>query len=162
MERLKYRTCNLADNSVALAPLTNSHKTIDVVCLVAIDQEGKILATQRAEDKSLGLLWEFPGGKIDEGESAETALRREIREELGMELKELAEHPAVTHHYDFGTIQLIPFITHVETRPKITHLHAHAAARWIALTGWDQLQWAPADIPIIERLLQAEAAYERT
>lgn len=73
-----------------------------------------------------------------------------------MELEELAQHPAVTHYYDFGTIRLTPFVMHVETRPEIAHLHAHAAAKWIALDDWEQLPWAPADVTIIERLLQTE------
>lgn len=133
-----------------------THQIIEVVCLVAIDRDNQILATQRAEDKPLGLLWEFPGGKIDTGESAEEALRREIIEELGIELGALTRLPAVTHVYDFGTIQLIPFLSKVETRPELGELHAHAAARWIALDEWDQLQWAPADLPIIERFLKTE------
>ena len=136
----------------------SSPKIIDVVCLVVIGPDNKILATQRSEDKPLGLFWEFPGGKIDDRESSETALRREIQEELGLELNELVKYPAVTHHYDFGTIRLIPFITRVETRPELPELNAHAAAQWIALNDWEQLQWAPADIPIIERLLQTEVS----
>lgn len=141
--------------------MTNSHsapthKTIDVVCLVATDKDSHVLATQRAENKPLGLLWEFPGGKIDIGESAENALRREIIEELGIELGELTRLPDVTHAYDFGTIQLIPFLSKLDCRPKLGDLNAHAAARWISLDEWDQLQWAPADLPIIERLLQPE------
>ncbi len=133
-----------------------THKIIDVACLVAIDRDNQILATQRAEDKPLGLLWEFPGGKIDNGESAVDALRREAQERLGIKLGDLTEQPAVTHTYDFGTIHLIPFIARVETRPVIPALNVHAAAQWIALNEWDQLQWAPADVPIIERLLQTE------
>ncbi|MGJ8652603.1 MAG: (deoxy)nucleoside triphosphate pyrophosphohydrolase [Opitutaceae bacterium] len=133
-----------------------THKIIDVVCLVAIDRNNQVLATQRAEDKPLGLLWEFPGGKIDTGESAEEALRREIMEELGIELGALTRLTAVTHAYDFCTIQLIPFLSKGDTRPQLGELHAHAAARWIALDEWDQLQWAPADLPIIEKLLKKE------
>lgn len=133
-----------------------THKIIDVVCLIAIDRDNQILATQRGEDKPLGLLWEFPGGKIDTGESAEEALRREIIEELGIELGALTRLHAVTHTYDFGTIQLIPFLLKLEARPQLGELHAHATARWIALDEWDQLQWAPADLPIIERLLKTE------
>lgn len=135
-----------------------THKAIDVVCLVAIDRDNKILATQRAEDEPLGLLWEFPGGKIDTGESAEEALRREIVEELGIELGALTRLPAVTHVYDFGTIQLIPFLSKLETRPQLSELHAHAATRWIALDECDQLEWAPADLPIIEMLRHTELA----
>lgn len=138
---------------------TNSapkHNVIKVVCLVAIDRDNQILATQRAEDKQLGLLWEFPGGKIDTGESAEEALRREIMEELGIELEALTRLPAVTHVYDFGTIQLIPFLSKVDKRPQLDELNAHAAAQWIALDDCDQLQWAPADLPIIEMLRHTE------
>lgn len=130
------------------------NSTIHVVCLVALGPGNTMLATQRAEDKPLGLLWEFPGGKIDPGESAETALRREIHEELGIELGALTEQPAVTHTYDFGTIRLIPFTTYFETQPTFPHLTAHTATQWIALDEWEQLQWAPADLPIIERLLR--------
>ena len=132
--------------------LSKESETIGVVCLVMIDRNNLVFATQRAEDKPLGLLWEFPGGKIDTGESAEKALRREILEELGIELGALTRLPAVTHAYDFGAIQLIPFLSKVETRPQLGELHAHTAARWIALDNWDQLQWAPADLPIIEML----------
>lgn len=114
-----------------------------------------LIPTGATLDKLMG-LWEFPGGKIDTGESAEEALRREIIEELGIELGSLTQLPAVTHAYDFGTIQLIPFLSEVERRPQLNELHAHAAARWIALDKWDQLQWAPADLPIIERLLKTE------
>ena len=130
--------------------------SIDVVCLVAIDQDGKILATQRAKDKPLPLVWEFPGGKIDAGESAEYALRREIVEELGIELGELSRLPRVTHQYEFGVIQLIPFLRKMDTHPKISKLNAHAATQWIALGKWNQLQWAPADLPIIDMLLNTE------
>lgn len=121
-----------------------------------MDSDNKILTTQRAADKQLGLLWEFPGGKINTGESAEVALRREIREELGINLGVLTERPSVTHTYDFGTIRLTPFMAHVEKRPDIPILNAHAAARWISLNSWNQLQWAPADLPIIKHLLQTE------
>ena len=56
--------------------------TANVVCLVLLNADGAVLATQRPEGKSLGGFWEFPGGKIEPGEPAEDAIRREIREEL--------------------------------------------------------------------------------
>lgn len=132
------------------------HKIIDVVCLVAIDKDNHVLTTQRAADKPLGLLWEFPGGKIDKGESAEAALRREIIEELSIKIGALTRLPSVTYAYDFCTIQLIPFLSKVEARPQLGDLHAHTAARWIALDEWGQIQWAPADLPIIERLQKTQ------
>ena len=131
-------------------------ETIQVVCLVAIDADKHILATQRAADKPLALLWEFPGGKIEPGESAPSALRREIREELDIELGELLPQAPVVHDYDFGRIELTPFIARVARRPEGLTLHAHRAAQWIALADWQRLQWADADVPIIQRLLQTE------
>ena len=129
---------------------------MNIACGIMYDNSGKILMGLRKENGPNPNYWEFPGGKIDTGESAEDALRREIIEELGIELGTLTRLPAVTHTYDFGTIQLIPFLSKVETRPQLGELHAHAAARWIALDEWDQLQWAPADLPIIERLQKTE------
>ncbi len=122
-----------------------------VVCLVLIDKQGAFLATQRPANKHLGLYWEFPGGKVEEGESPEDALRREIREELGVGIGELQPMPAVTHTYEFGTIRLLPFRATCTSRPRLT-LTEHIDAKWINPSDGKSLQWAPADIPIIHEL----------
>ncbi len=123
-----------------------------VVCLVLIDKHGSFLATQRPAGKHLGLFWEFPGGKVEEGESPECALRREIQEELGIGVGALQPMPAVAHVYEFGTIRLLPFKSSCATRPRLT-LTEHIDAKWIDPSDWQSLQWTPADIPIIHDLL---------
>jgi 8-oxo-dGTP diphosphatase len=128
---------------------------MDVVCLVLIDGEGSVLATQRPPDKRMALFWEFPGGKVDDGESGESALRREIREELHLELPaQLQPLMPVEHIYDFGMIRLIPFLARCESRPLIT-LTEHVAARWVTRDNAQELEWAPADLPILDELFAA-------
>ncbi len=124
-----------------------------VVCLVLIDQDGAFLATQRPADKRLGLYWEFPGGKVEKGESAEEALRREIREELGIGIGALAPMPAVEHAYDFGVIRLLPLTSYCLARPRLA-LTEHVDAKWICPSDWQSLKWAPADIPVIHEWIK--------
>lgn len=127
-----------------------------VVCLVLQDSSGAVLATLRPEGKALGSHWEFPGGKVESGESPENALRREIEEELCFSVTDLRPLPGVRHTYDFGEIYLMPFLSECRQRPDF-HLAEHAEARWVSLSDWRKLKWAPADVPIVQSLEQKEA-----
>lgn len=124
---------------------------IEVACLILMDATGAILATRRPRHKTLGGHWEFPGGKLDPGETAETALRREIREELQLELDALMPLAPVVHRYDFGTIRLLPFLGQCHTRPRL-HPTEHEEVRWVSLAEAEQLTWTPADVPILAGL----------
>lgn len=124
---------------------------IDVVCLVLQDATGAVLATQRPANKRLGLSWEFPGGKVEVGEPPETALRREIQEELTLMLGRIHRLADVIHEYDFGKVRLIPYLSQCAERPRI-HLTEHIGSVWIDHRDWEQLQWAPADIPVLLQL----------
>ncbi len=126
-----------------------------VVCLVLVDPEGAFLATQRPKHKRLGLFWEFPGGKVEKGESPMSALRREIQEELGIDIGALEPMPAVEHAYGFGSIRLLPFKSYCLARP-ILALTEHVDAKWISPLDWQSLKWAPADLPIIKTLLESK------
>jgi 8-oxo-dGTP diphosphatase len=125
---------------------------IDVVCLVLQDKNGDMLAAQRPFEKRLGGCWEFPGGKVEPGEEPEAALRREILEELGFVFSEALPLEPVLQGYSFGSIRLYPFHAKCTLRPDI-QLHEHIAVRWLSPDCWEQLTWAPADIPVILRLL---------
>lgn len=124
---------------------------VPVACLVLVDSKNTVLATQRPEHKALGGLWEFPGGKLHDGELAENALRREIREELHLELGPLNPLSPVLHRYPFGVIRLIPFLACCDKRP-VLRLAEHTAAEWVTLKEARLLEWAPADLPILAEL----------
>ncbi len=128
---------------MGLAPLS-------VVCLVLQNEQGEILATRRPKNKPQGGLWEFPGGKVESGETPEQALRREIMEELQIELGTLFPLESSTCRYDFGQVLLIPFF-HTTQTPTIT-LSEHLEARWLRLEALGSLDWAPADVPIVDQV----------
>ncbi len=122
-------------------------KSIQVACAI-IENGGKVLSTQRGESMSLPLKWEFPGGKTNNGESPEECLKRELSEELGIEVAVSLSLPPVTHHYPAFTVTLYPFICTI-VAGEIT-LHEHAAIAWLPPGELHTLDWAEADLPVIE------------
>ncbi|MFC4022315.1 (deoxy)nucleoside triphosphate pyrophosphohydrolase [Oceanobacillus longus] len=124
-------------------------KDIHVVGAVIINKN-KILCAQRGPDKSLPYMWEFPGGKIEPGETPQEALKREIVEEMHCEIEigEQVEH--TIYEYDFGVVHLSTYKCKlIEGTPVLTE---HAAIKWLSSKELPSLEWAPADIPAIERL----------
>jgi 8-oxo-dGTP diphosphatase len=122
-------------------------KNIHVVGAVIIEND-KILCAQRGPSKSLPLKWEFPGGKIEAGETPQEALSREIKEEMQciVEVGNQVEH--TVYEYDFGIINLTTYYCKlIEGKPVLTE---HVAMKWLAPDELKSLDWAPADIPAIE------------
>lgn len=123
-----------------------STDSLPVVCAVIVDR-GRVFATQRGPGKLLAGSWEFPGGKVEDGESAEDALVREIAEELGCAITVGEKITTTVHAYDFGTIALTSFwATLIGARP---HLTEHSDARWLSVDELDSVEWAPADVPAV-------------
>lgn len=119
-----------------------------VVVGAIIKRDGLVLCARRGDRGSLGGMWEFPGGKIEPGETARAALEREIREELQCHIKVGDEVTTTRHHYDFGTVQLTTFHCRlVDGAPQRTE---HAEIRWVSPTELPTLDWAPADIPAVQ------------
>lgn len=125
-------------------------KRINVVGAI-LTQGSKILAAQRGKDMSLSGMWEFPGGKIEEGETPQEALRRELEEEL-LCTAEIGEKVETTEHeYDFGIVILTTFFgTIVDKEPTLTE---HSEVRWVEASELGGLPWAPADIPAVDRVV---------
>lgn len=129
-----------------------SKKLIKVVGAVIVKNE-KILCAQRGLSGTLPGLWEFPGGKIEEGETPRQALIREIDEELRCEVVVGKEVTTTTYEYDFGIVQLTTFWCElIAGTPSITE---HAQVRWLAPAELHSLEWAPADIPAVEIIAAA-------
>ncbi len=126
---------------------------INVTCAI-IYFNNKILVTQRSEKMKLPLKWEFPGGKLEEDESEIDCIKREIREEINIEIKVLEK--LSNSIYDYGTfkVNLIPFISTYASGEII--LSEHRDYKIIDKSELLDLDWAEADLPIVEELLKFE------
>lgn len=124
-------------------------KTIEVVAAIIFDEQGRIFATQRGYGEWKD-WWEFPGGKIEAGETPEQALKREIHEELDAEIEvgELLR----TIDYDYPTFHLTLRCFKCKLSESHVTLLEHEAARWLNPSELHSVQWLPADEEIIEEL----------
>ena len=124
-------------------------KKIEVVAAIIRDDEGRVFATQRGYGEWQD-FWEFPGGKMEPGESPEEALKREIWEELETRIE--VEQLVTTVEYDYPRFHLTMhcFWCHVESG-SLT-LKEHEAARWLSRENLDTVNWLPADKIVIERI----------
>ena len=130
---------------------------LHVACAI-IELEGKVLAAQRSTSMTLPLKWEFPGGKIEAGESPTECLIRELKEELGVSVFiDTALSPATHCYHDF-TVTLYPFTCQLADGPII--MHEHHALKWIEPLHMHEMDWAAADLPIISEYLAVTAATE--
>lgn len=127
-------------------------KQVLVSAIALIDEDGRILLAQRPEGKSLAGMWEFPGGKVEQGETPEAALRREIQEELGLDICDscLAPFTFVTHEYeDFTLLMLLYLCRNWEGIPQSLE---GQAITWRFPNEMDSLPMPPADKPIVAML----------
>jgi 8-oxo-dGTP diphosphatase len=97
-------------------------------------------------------MWEFPGGKIEPGESPEEALRREIMEEMGCAIEVGGQIEHTVHEYDFGIVHLTTFYCKLLSGTPV--LTEHARAEWLAKEELDSLEWAPADLPAVRKIMR--------
>lgn len=128
-----------------------SKKTIKVVA-AAIQKDGLIFCAQRPEEKSLGGYWEFPGGKLEDGESPEEALIREIQEEFNSEINIVGFLNQASYEYDFGTVIMTTFLSQL-IKGKLELLE-HQDSKWLPVERLTELNWAPVDIPAVKCLQQ--------
>jgi 8-oxo-dGTP diphosphatase len=133
---------------------------IPVVCALIEDGRGRVLLAQRPAHKHLGLKWEFAGGKVEQNEPPESALVREIREELGCDIGIVTALPRSTHDYGSVAVEMIPFVCALLPGSPAPHPHEHLAVRWISPAELDAVDLAPADWPVVtsyRALLQSQS-----
>jgi len=105
---------------------------------------------------SLPLKWEFPGGKIDKGESPEECLKRELVEELGIQVCVRKNLPVTTHHYPTFKVTLHPYICSINSGEIV--LNEHDAITWLPPEKLYTLDWSEADLPVIDSYLAEHKA----
>ena len=132
-------------------------RRIEVVAAVIRDDEGRIFATQRGYGEWKD-WWEFPGGKIEPGESREQALRREIREELAADIEVGELFRTIDYDYPQFHLTMHCFKCRLKEQSPMTNeqssytLLEHEAAKWLAPNELPSVRWLPADIELIEEL----------
>lgn len=128
-------------------------KVIDVTCAI-ININGKTLVVQRSEKMKLPLKWEFPGGKVEAGESEEECVVREVLEELGVEIDVVKRLTSRRFDYPDFSIRLIPFVAnHLAGEIR---LKEHAQYLLLDKGKLRDLDWAEADLPVVEEFLNFE------
>lgn len=127
--------------------------TINVTCAIIV-KDDKILVAQRSESMKLPLKWEFPGGKVEENEDEIECIKREIKEEINIEIEVVKKLSSSI--YDYGTfkINLIPFIAnHISGEIKLSE---HKDYKLLDKNELLNLDWAEADLPIVDEFLKLE------
>ncbi len=125
---------------------------VEVACAIILDADGSVLVAQRSHAMSLPGKWEFPGGKLEPGESAENCLVREIREELDIQIRVIDRLEPNIHSYATTTIRLIPFTCRIVSGE--IRLREHRSFRWLRPGELLALDWAGADIPCLLNFLR--------
>lgn len=126
-------------------------KTIPVACALILDRDGRVLLAQRPAHKHLALKWEFPGGKIEPGESAAAALLREIDEELGCRIEITRALPPLVHHYATVSVEMHPFVCRLADSAAPV-AQEHAALAWVKPADVRDYDLAAADVPLLPAL----------
>ncbi len=124
-------------------------KHLEVVAAIMIEGN-KVFCAQRKDAGEVALKWEFPGGKIEAGESHQDALRREILEELGIAISVEDLLCTVDHGYRTFSITLRAYrVSHLSGTLRLSQ---HLDSRWLAAHQLYSVDWAPADLPIVKEL----------
>lgn len=123
---------------------------LKVTCAI-IECEGKVLVCQRSASMKVPLKWEFPGGKVEHNEDEENSLKREIQEELGLQIEILYPLSPIDYYYESTKFRLYPYVCRL-VGGKMSILE-HEQAIWLAPWQLRGLDWVDADRPIVEEFL---------
>ena len=124
-------------------------KTDLVVAAALVDSDGRVLIAQRPEGKSLAGQWEFPGGKVEEGETPEIALIRELEEELGIVVKQACLAPFVFASHTYETFHLLMPLYLIRRWEGEPVAREHSALKWVRPNAMRDYPMPPADLPLV-------------
>ncbi len=125
-----------------------------VAAAALMDKDGRVLVAQRPEGKPMAGLWEFPGGKVKEGETPEFALCREIEEELGIEVRECCFTPIAFASHSYADFHLVMPLYVCRMWKGIVTPREGQAVKWSAIRDLYKLPMPDADVPLIAQLLE--------
>lgn len=143
-------SCNEALN--ASPPPMPNLPVVLVVAVALIDPDGRVLIAQRPEGKSMANLWEFPGGKVNDGELPEYALMRELKEELNIETRPSCYTPVTFTSHSYDNFHLLMPLYACRMWRGVPRPLEHQALKWIRITNLNDYPMPAADIPLIHAL----------
>ncbi|WP_343344296.1 (deoxy)nucleoside triphosphate pyrophosphohydrolase [Terrisporobacter petrolearius] len=127
-------------------------KTIKVVAAIIENENNEILCALRSPEMTLPNQWEFPGGKVEQGESLFEAIEREIKEELNCTVEAVDEFDDNTHEYEKVIVNLIGIKCKLVEGTPVAREHSKLV--YLKKENLNSLVWAPADVPIVENLIK--------
>src|SRR5262249_12678744 len=120
------------------------------IAVAVVEQDGCFLIGQRAADIPLAGMWEFPGGKVQDGEDANVAAIRECLEETGLHVEVVGEYPDVIHDYPHGRLHL----RFVQCRPRDAEAMPQLPFEWVARADLTKYEFPPANVALLAQLLK--------
>lgn len=130
-----------------MEPEVMDMQTVTAAILI---REDKVFIGQRKAGKRMAHLWEFPGGKLEHGETPEDCLSREMKEEFGVQVAVREFFGESVYHYEYGSIRLLAFL--VDWTGGEMSLLDHQDCRWVSFGDLERYDFVPADIPFVQRL----------
>ena len=128
--------------------MTGSKPMLLVAAAALVDTDGRVLICQRPEGKQLAGLWEFPGGKVEPGETPEACLIRELDEELGIQVKQACLAPFVFASHTYESFHLLMPLYLVRRWDGFVQQREHAALKWVKPMQLADYPMPPADLPL--------------